>query len=274
MADDIHPLPDLTNTVIVNGKITEPNGPKPRYVNNGNTKGNPQQPALALSVVKDTSIGAANDNLTHVCDFVSEMQKNINLKEYTKAIGRQIRQAIRAVLKALGFSDATGQGSVIIAALKEIKSELDYINKKILQPIQDFQKYVVAYITKLRAILQWIQSLPAKFLAMLQDCLSKILKQISSVFTDVGAGLSEGFSEGPRDQELANLIKESKELTKTVSTTLNTSVSIVAGAVTIAGNASAGLLIPTTQAELKAADAVIANYESTDNLQTYNKSQP
>jgi len=274
MADDIHPLPDLTNTVIVNGKITEPNGPKPRYVNNGNTKGNPQQPALALSVVKDTSIGAANDNLTHVCDFVSEMQKNINLKQYTKAIGQEIRKAIRAVLKALGFSDATGEASLAINTLKFIKTEVDYINKQVLQPILDFQKYVVAYITKLRAILQWIQSLPAKFLAMLQDCLTRVLKLIGSVFTDIGAGLSEGISEGPKNQELANLIKESKELTNTVSTTINSSISIVAGSVTIAGNASAGLLIPTTQAELKAADAIIANYESTDNLQTYNKSQP
>jgi len=128
MADDIHPLPDLTNTVIVNGKVTEPNGPKPKYVNDGNTKGNPQQPALALSVVANTSIGVANDNLAHVCDFVSEMQKNINLKKYTKALAQQIRKAIRAVLKALGFSDATGQGSVIIGALKQIKTEFDYIN--------------------------------------------------------------------------------------------------------------------------------------------------
>lgn len=274
MADEIQNLPDIPVTKIDNGKVTEVNAPKPLYKNDGPTPKNPTIPSGARSITKNTSVGAANDNLAHVCDFVSEMQKNINLKEYTKAIGRQIRNAIRAVLKALGFSDATGQGSVILGALKEIKAEVDYINKQILQPILDFQKYVVAYITKLRAILQWIQSLPAKFLAMLQDCLQRILKLINSVFTDVGAGLSEGISEGPKDQELAKIIKDSKELAKTVSTTVNSSVKIVAGAVSIAGNASAGLGIPTTEAELKAANAIIANYESKDNLQTYNKSQP
>jgi hypothetical protein len=273
MADDIHPLPDLTKTTVVNGKIVETNGPKPRYANDGNTKGNPQQPALALSVVKNTSVGVANDNLAHVCDFVSEIQKNIDFKQYAKALAKEIRKAIRAILKALGFSDKTGQGSVIIGALKQIKSELDYINKEVLKPILDFQQYVVAYITKLREILQWIQSLPEKFLAMLQDCLARIIKQIGSVFKDIGAGLSDGISE-PNDKQLDELIKESKELANTVKTTVDTSVRVVAGGITIAGNASVGLLVPTNEAELKAADAIIANYESKDNLQTYNTSQP
>jgi hypothetical protein len=275
MADDIHPLPDLTQTTIVNGKVVEPNGPKARYTNDGNTKGNPQQPALALSVVKDTSVGVANDNLTHVCDFVTDIQKYINLKRYTKSIAQEIRKAIRAVLKALGFSDATGEASLVISTLKFIKTEVDYINKQILQPILDFQQYAVAYIAKLRSVLQWIQSLPAKFLAMLQDCLARIVKLISSVFTDIGAGLSEGFSDNELDaNEFSNIIKASKELTNSVSTTINSSIKVVAGTVNVVGGATLGLLTPTSQEELKAADAIIANYESKDNLQTYNRSQP
>lgn len=259
--NNIDPLPTITNTEERNGKIIEPKAPQPKYANDAPKKGNPQTPSGARSVTKNTSVGAANDDLAHVCDFVSKMQKDINLKQYFKAIARQIRIAIRAVLKALGFSDFTGQGSVIIATLKEIKSELDYINENIIQPILDFQKYVLAYIVKIRAILQWLLSLPAKFKEMLKDCLARILKQIASVFTDVGAGLSDGFSEGSTGSELASIIKESKELAKTVSTTLNSSVSVVTGTIAIAGNASAGLMIPTSQAELKAADAIIAKYE-------------
>lgn len=276
MADEIQNLPNIPVTKIDNGKVTEVNAPKPLYKNDGPTPKNPTIPSGARSITKNTSVGAANDNLAHVCDFVSEIQKNINFKKYAKALAKEIRKAIRAVLKALGFSDATGQASVIIGALKEIKAELDYINKEVLQPILDFQKYVVAYITKLRAILQWIQSLPAKFLAMLQDCLNRIIKQIGSVFKDIGAGLSDRSDEisEPNNKQLDELIKDSKALANTVKTTVDTSVKIVAGGITIAGNASAGLLIPTSQAELKAADAVIANYESASNLQEYNKSQP
>jgi hypothetical protein len=103
--------------------------------------------------------------------------------------------------------------------------------------------------------------------------LAKILKLISSVFKDIGAGLSEGFSE-PNDKVLDDIIKESKELAKSVKTTVDSSVKIVSGTVAIAGNLSAGLAIPTSEAELKAADAIIAKYESSDNLQTFNRSQP
>jgi hypothetical protein len=273
MANEIQLPPFTVTTTFIGGTTVESPAPAPTQVNDGPTKGNPQVPAGARSITKNTMVGFSNDNLSHVCNFVDDMQKNINLKKYTKAIAEQIRKAIRAVMRLLGLGDATGQTSWLLNTLKSIKREVDYINKQILQPILDFQKYVVAYITKLREILQWIQSLPAKFLAMLQDCLSRIIKQIGSVFKDIGAGLSDGISDAD-DKSLDELIKESKELAKTVKTTVDTSVKIVAGGLTIAGNASAGLLVPTSEAELKAADDIIKNYESKDNLQTYNRSQP
>ena len=58
---------------------TENDNLKPVNVNDGPTTGNPTTPALSRSVVEGTSIEASNKNLAHVCDFVSEMQKNIQL---------------------------------------------------------------------------------------------------------------------------------------------------------------------------------------------------
>jgi hypothetical protein len=265
-------LPSSVTTTFIGGVTIENPAPKVVHSGDGPTPGAPQQPGLALSQVANTSVGFANDNLAHVCDFVSEMQKNINLKKYIKAIAKQIRDAIRKVLRALGISDATGEASWLANTLKSIAREVNRINKEILQPILDFEKYVVSYITKLRAILAWILSLPAKFLALLQDCLARVIKLIASVFTDIGAGLSEGFSEGPSDYD--EIIKEAKALASAASDTVKASVAIVGGAASIATAATVGLLIPTNQAELDAANATIAAYEAPATQSSQNKSTP
>jgi len=272
MAEEIQKPPSTVSVTFVGGTAVESPAPTPVHSGDGPSKGNPQQPGLARSQVANTSVGYANNNLAHVCDFVSEMQKNINLKKYTKAIAKSIRDAIRAVLKALGLTDATGEASWLANTLKAIAREINYINKQILQPILDFQKYVVAYIAKLRAIVAWILSLPAKFLALLQDCLARLLKLIGAIFTDIGAGLSDGFSEGNGNYD--EIIKEAKAAASAASDTVKLTIAATAGAVNIAGAATVGLLVPTSQAELDAANATIAAYEAPAKPATQNKSAP
>jgi hypothetical protein len=272
MANEIQLPPSIVATTFVDGKAVESPAPSPTQVNDGQTKGNPQVPAGARSIVANTSVGFANDNLSHVCDFVTDIQKNIEFKKYAKAVAKQIRDAIRAVLRALGFSDPTGEASWLATTLKAITREVNRINKEILQPILDFQKYVVAYIAKLREIIAWILSLPAKFLALLQDCLARLIKLIGSVFSDIGAGLSEGFSEGPSNYD--DIIKEAKALAESASNTVKASIAVAAGTVNIAGAATIGLLIPTSQAELDAANATIAAYEAPATPSSQNKRTP
>jgi hypothetical protein len=270
MADEIQKPPSTVSVTFVDGTAVESPAPAPVHSGDGASKGNPQQPGIARSQVANTSVGYANDHLSHVCDFVSEMQKNINLKKYTKAIAKQIRDAIRAVLKALGLTDATGEASWLANSLKAIAREVNYINKQILQPILDFQKYVVAYIAKLRAIIAWILSLPAKFLAMLQDCLARLIKLIGAIFTDIGAGLSDGFSEG--DGNYDEIIKEAKALATAAGNTVKLTAAAAVGAVNIVGASTVGLLVPASQAELDAANATIAAYEAPAKPAAQNKS--
>lgn len=242
------------------------------YSNSVQSRGNPTIPAAARSVVAGTTTGVANDNLAHVCDFVSEMQKNINLKKYTKALAKQIREAIRYIMKALGLSDATGEASWLANTLKSFAREIKRIQKEILQPILDFEKYVLAYITKLRSIIAWILSLPAKFLAMLQDCLAKLIKLIANIFSDIGDGLSEGFTEGPSDYE--EIIKEAKNVAAAAQSTVNSAIAVVGGAVAVGAAATIGLVIPASQSDLDAANQTIANYESPSTPSAQNRSAP
>ena len=270
MAENTQLPPSTVTTTFVNGVAVENPAPKVVHSGDGPTSGAPQQPKLAVSQVANTSVGFANDNLAHVCDFVTDIQKNIQLKQFIKSQAQSIRKAIRAVLKALGLSDATGETSWLATTLKAIAAEVNYINKQILQPVIDFERYVVSYIAKLREIITWILSLPAKFLALLQDCLARLIKLIGSVFSDIGAGLSEGFTGGPSDYN--EIIKEAKDLASAASNTVKLTVTAAAGAVNIAGAATIGLLIPTNQAELDAANAAIATYESSNTKPTQNKS--
>lgn len=221
--------------------------------------GKPNTPRLSQGVVTGTGVEDSNKKIEHVCDFVSEMQKNINLKKYIKAVANKIREAIRAIMRALGISDATGQYSWLIDKLKSFAREAKRIQKEIIQPIIDFERYVLAYITKLREMIAYILSLPARLLAVLQDCLQRLLKLIANIFSDIGQGLSDELS----SSSFQEVIDAAKEAAGAAADTVRLASTAAAGVAIIATSATAGLLIPANAAELEQANATIAAFEKT-----------
>lgn len=228
---------------------------KPLFANDGPTSGNPTIPALARGVVENTMIAFSNDNLSHVCDFVDEMRKNIELKKFLKAVADQLRESIRAIMAALGL-EPTGQYSWLIDQLKTAARWLRRVQKEILQPILDFEQYVLAYITRIRALIQWILELPAKMLALLTDCLNRFLKLVRNVFNDF-------FELLDIDTGLGEVVAAGKELATEAYKTVNLASQIAVGAVAIVGSATVGLITPVSAAELAAANKTISNYTST-----------
>lgn len=228
---------------------------RPLFTNDGPTSGNPTIPALARGVLADTMIAFSNQNLSHVCDFVGEMQKNIALKKFLKAVADKIREGVRAIMAALGLTDLTGQYSWLIDQLKTAARWLKRIQKEILEPILDFEKYVLAFITNVRAIIQWILGLPAKFLALLRDCLNRLLLVIANVFSDF-------FQELKLDSGLGDVIAAGKELATEAYRTVNLTAQIAVTAVAIVGSATVGLLNPVSESELIDANRTIENYTS------------
>lgn len=208
-----------------------------------------------------------NNDLSKVCDFKLEVQKNTALKDWLKAAAKKIREAIRWVIKALGLSDVTGSYSWVINQLKAYAREIRRIQKEIIQPVLDFQKYVMAYIVKLRAIIQWILGLPEKLLQLLQNCLRSLLKAIGSILTDVtsgsgGAEDSLGFDKEGW-QELTDAFKDAANATGDL---LNSAMTVLNNTIAIPVAATAGLLNPVSDSELAAANQFISDYEkSSDN---------
>ena len=141
-------------------------------------------PALGVGIVEGTIVDNLNSQISHVCDFSLDIQKNIGLKKYVKAISRFIRDGIRAVKLALGFEEPSGLIFTVIEKLKAAAAFIRYVQKEYIQPVLDFQKYVLDVVVKIKKLIQWILSLPAKIFAMLKGCLTRLYKTIASIFSD------------------------------------------------------------------------------------------
>jgi len=212
---------------------------KPINAGDGVVNGTPSTPGLSRGVVINTWIAKTNNDLAHVCDFVTELQKNQKLKEFLVAQGKAIRDAVRAVMRALGFSDSTGVSQWLKDKLQSVTRELKRIQKEVIQPIIDFEKIAIEYVKQIQQIIQWIQSLPARFAAMLADCLKKLVKLVGSVLTDIGSGFNDG------ETGIGDVLKEAKKTAQAFTQTLNTAVKAAAGAVAVASAAATTVSVGT-----------------------------
>lgn len=258
--------PTNTAPVTTTGGVTvETYPPTPIYSGDAPQSGTPSNtPSSGYGSISGTIIDATNKKRDHVCGFIDSLQHDLGLKDFFRAVGKYIRDAIRAVLKAMGFSDPSGKLTYYANLLKAIAREIKAIRVEILQPIIDFEKYVLAYITKIRAIIQWILSLPLQLLALLKNCLERLLKLIGSVFSDIITGALGSLPETPTEG-LTDAIAAVKEVAQEAYKAAQDVATIAGLAITIPVAATVGLIAPVSQADLDAAN----NY-----IQTYNSENP
>jgi hypothetical protein len=144
-------------------------------------------PSLGQGIVDGTIVAKTNSQLVHVCDFANKMKKDKSLKEFLIAQFQKIQEAIRAVLKYLGVSDLSGSFSNTANYLRSLARDVLNFEKNVIKPIINFEKDVLGYITWAQAMIAWITSLPARFFAVLQGCLLKIINSLTNVMIDVFA---------------------------------------------------------------------------------------
>jgi hypothetical protein len=176
-------------SVYSNGVIIQTSAPYVRLSGNSFNVGYPTIPNLARGSIVNTTLAEMNNNLAHVCDFSLEAQKNNKLKKFLNAILQSVREAINAAIKAIG-SDPTGIVSTAVQFLKSVTKFVNWIQVEIIQPILNFEYLVIIYIQQIQQIINYIQSLPARLLAMLQDCLSKLYALLAGIFSDAINGVA------------------------------------------------------------------------------------
>lgn len=148
--------------------------------------GEPTTPRTARGVVTGTPVGVANEKRAHVCDIRDEMKKAAALARLKfSQLVQAIREAVRAIIKALGFSPDGVTGRFIEIA-KQLLRDLKFI-KSIIDEIRDWTNVIVGFAKKVRAMIDWLLTLPKKLLAFLKDCLAEL-------YASLKGGISELFS--------------------------------------------------------------------------------
>jgi hypothetical protein len=229
----------------INGAETNP--PTPKNSGDGQSTGTPTTPGTSRGIVSNTTIDQMNNALAHACDFAQDIKKSIGLKKFIKSIAQSIRKAIRAIKRFLGLSDNSGLISSIIQKLSAIAKEVRNFIKEYVVPVQDFLKDVVGFVLWAIQTIQWILSLPAKFIQLLADCLKKVMAAIASVFQDALADaaaadkaeadadlLAAGGTPVPPGPGMTELIAQAKDTLKAGQEAVTAVTSTVGQAVSVA----------------------------------------
>ncbi len=179
----------------------------PLAANRGDTTAN--HPA------ENPSIKKSDNDKTWNCDISYETRLKILTKRKNLMSALQwIRDKISALLTdASGSSTARwvrATATLVTNILKGIQKFLKFINEIILE---------IALITaQIRQLITWILSLPARLLALLQDCITHFFNSISDAF-------SESLGTGLGGQNVA--FSEVTELVSQAQSTFNTALETV-----------------------------------------------
>lgn len=199
-----------------------------------------------------TAIKKANQNLAHACDTSTYVGGAVyQVGAFAGQIIRGVREAIQAILKALGISPS---GSAISSKLKKLAQYVKDITKAISEVTTYLQKFI-AYVNAIKQVLALILALPVILLKYFAGCIATLGKQLVA-----GYQSAIGSTEVPTPQQTADLNNAIGDVTNSIQ-------GFTAAVATVAGTATAATLsltVPTTissgntQAQADATSAVFA----------------
>jgi hypothetical protein len=165
---------------------------------------------ISKGIVTGTGISLTNSSLSHVCDFRYQLDFNIGLSGLInpitaitqaikngknnaanfiammiKKLNDTIRFAIKALISAMNL-DPTGQIASVYAI---VKAKLDDINTFIKQIAEYVEIAATIYylVKDINQIVEYLKSLPARFLAIVQDCITRFLNGAKAFVAQVAA---------------------------------------------------------------------------------------
>lgn len=148
--------------------------------------GQPITPVEARSAgtIEGTVVNATNQVRSHVCDITPEVTKSVAyIKGQFGVVVEKIREAVRAILAALGL-DPSGVGSYFTQIAKEVVRLL----KKITDAIREINEQLTSLLKvaqTIRAVIDYIESLPEKSRRFLVECITKFLAALAQGFSDL-----------------------------------------------------------------------------------------
>ena len=164
----------------------------------------------AQGIVAGTGISVTNTNISHVCDFRYNLDFDIGLTGLLnpitaitqaikngknnaanfiammiKKLNDTISTAIKAIVKAAGL-DPTGTVSTIYARVTGILQDINDFIKDIAEYVE-IASTIYYLVKNINDIITYLQSLPARFLAIVQDCITRFLNGAKQFAAQVAA---------------------------------------------------------------------------------------
>ena len=179
-----HVLPGI-NTVLVKQPVGAPRMPAGQIYDR---PGQPSLPPLGRGVVQFTAIDTSNRSRAHVCDISYEVDQTVSaIKTLFGPVFDVIRKLINAAIGATCL-DPTGISKTIVDIVRKVTAFI----KEFTRVVKEVQKTVSGWLEvarKVRAMIDYILSLPAKAAAFFTDCVRKftaiLRKGLKDLFTDL-----------------------------------------------------------------------------------------
>jgi len=208
-------------------------------------------PQTAQGKLEGTLIEQTNKDVVHVCDIATQLKRSVIWERLKHSqLVASIREAIQALITALGNSPDSLSQKVIEFA-QWLRRKLKDIQDKIKQ-LNDYLQVTVEVAKQLRAIVDWILSLPARLQAGLSNCLSAFLSGISSLVSDA---LTLPSASGTNITEILNEVKKTSEQ---AGQTINEAVNTLVIPTQIAG----AILAPSSVADVAKVQVAVDSYIS------------
>lgn len=234
-------LPSAPENVIVGGeKLNEPTTSR-----------------MSRGKIEGTLIEQTNKEVVHVCDIATQLKQSVIWErlKHTQLV-TSIRDAIQGLITALGNSpDSLSQK--VVAFVQWLRLKLKWLQNK-LKMVTDYLQITVEVATQLRAIADWILSLPARLQAALSNCLTAFLSGIGSLLSDV---LTLPSASGP---DISSALNEVKSAVEQAGATITTASEAIAVPAQIASAVLAPSSISSTSEIQSAVDSYITQQTETN----------
>jgi len=158
-----------------------------------------------------TIISTINQQLTHECGTTEQIKLFVNKAVgFAAEIAKGIRKGVELALTALGITPAVGGLAAKIRYIAAKVANITYYVKLINNFIND----VVLVIAKIKALIEYILSLPKKLLALFAKCLKEAQDAITKgIFEVISAGTNiAGDDLGDTIKSLNDLRNQTTEL--------------------------------------------------------------
>lgn len=171
----------------------------------------PTTGAASRGDIANTNIAITNANLSHACDFkyvinlpkldiglgtlvnpVAAIQDAIRSGKNKAAqimslimvqLSSTLQAVINAIVSSLGL-DATGQVSLAVSVAKDIFVQINAITKKIAMIAETASLYY-NLVKDITTIVNYIKSLPARLLAVVQGCITQFLGSVQNFIKQI-----------------------------------------------------------------------------------------